>query len=188
MWSVCHQSQTLWSGIPVSFLLPNHKQLIRLKRTPSITHTLIWLTVSFVLPNHKQFIRVKVCCISHTPSSGCPFLLCCLITHSSSQWTVCCVSHTPSSGCPFLLFVLMANSSLNCTVWCASHMQLKSELYLMHPSSQDIFYDFLAPPFEIIASHTVYRRVSDRSVAFGSSCSSVYTYYSTVDRAIHTAY
>ena len=51
-----------------------------------------------------------VCCISHTPSSGCPFLLCCLITNSSSEWTVCCTSHTPSSGCPFLLFLLIANS------------------------------------------------------------------------------
>ena len=42
--------------------------------------------------------------------SGWPFLLCCLITNSSSEWTVCCVSHTPPSGCPFLLFLLIANS------------------------------------------------------------------------------
>ena len=27
--------------------------------------------------------------------SGWPFLLCCLITSSSSEWTVCCTSHTP---------------------------------------------------------------------------------------------
>ena len=67
MWSVCHQSQTLWSGLPVSVLLPNCKQLILLKRMPSITHTLIWLTVSFVLPNHKQFIRVnRMLYIAHT--------------------------------------------------------------------------------------------------------------------------
>ena len=33
---------------------------------PYITHTLIWLTVSFVLPNHKQFIRVnRMMCIAH---------------------------------------------------------------------------------------------------------------------------
>ena len=50
-----------------------------------------------------------VCCTSHTPSSGCPFLLCCLITNISSEWTVWCTSHTPSSGCPFLLFLLIAN-------------------------------------------------------------------------------
>ena len=42
--------------------------------------------------------------------SGWPFLLCCLITNSSSEWTVCCISHAPSSGCPFLLFLLIANS------------------------------------------------------------------------------
>ena len=42
--------------------------------------------------------------------SGWPFLLCCLITNSSSEWTVWCISHTPSSGCPFLLFLLIANS------------------------------------------------------------------------------
>ena len=36
--------------------------------------------------------------------------LCCLITHNSSQWTVCCISHTPSSGCPFLLCLLIPNS------------------------------------------------------------------------------
>ena len=42
--------------------------------------------------------------------SGWPFLLCCLITNSSSEWIVYCTSHTPSSGCPFLLFLLIANS------------------------------------------------------------------------------
>ena len=42
--------------------------------------------------------------------SGWPFLLCYLITNSSSEWTVCCTSHTPSAGCPFLLFLLIANS------------------------------------------------------------------------------
>ena len=68
--------------------------------------------------------------------SGWPFLLCCLITNSSSEWTVCCVSHTPPSGCPFLLFLLIANSSLNWTVCPSSHTQLKSEPCLMHPPSQ----------------------------------------------------
>ena len=74
--------------------------------------------------------------------SGWPFLLCCLITNSSSEWTVRCVSHTPSSGCPFLLFLLIANSSLNWTVCPSSHTQLKPEPCLMHPSSQT-FYTFL---------------------------------------------
>ena len=35
-----------------------------------------------------------------------------------------------------------------------------------------IFGGFHTPPFAIIASHTVFRRVSDRSVALASSCSS----------------
>ena len=74
--------------------------------------------------------------------SGWPFLLCFLITNSSSEWTVCCVSHTPPSGCPFLLFVLIANSSLNWTVCPSSHTQLKPEPCLTHPSSQ-MFYTFL---------------------------------------------
>ena len=74
--------------------------------------------------------------------SGWLFLLCCLITNSSSEWTVCCVSHTPPSGCPFLLFLLIANSSLNWTVCPSSHTQLKPEPCLMHPSSQT-FYTFL---------------------------------------------
>ena len=36
----------------------------------------------------------------------------------------------------------------------------------------DIFDNSLTPPFAIIASHTVSRRVSDRSVALAASCSS----------------
>ena len=90
--------------------------------------------------------------------SGWPFLLCCLITNSSSEWTLCCISHTPSFGCPFLFFYLIANSSLNWTVCPASHTQLKSEPCLMHPPSQTFctFFDgFFTPPFAIMASHTV---------------------------------
>ena len=36
----------------------------------------------------------------------------------------------------------------------------------------DIFNGSLTPPFAIIASHTVSRRVSDRSIALAASCSS----------------
>ena len=74
--------------------------------------------------------------------SGSPFLLCCLITKSSSEWTIYYVSHTPSSGCPFVLFLLITNSSLNWTVCPSSHMQIKPKPCLMHPSSQT-FYTFL---------------------------------------------
>ena len=70
------------------------------------------------------------------------FLLCWLITNSSSEWTVCYISHMPSSGCPFLLFRLIANSSLDWTVCPASHTQLKSDPCLMAPPSQ-IFCIFL---------------------------------------------
>ena len=59
--------------------------------------------------------------------SGWPFLLCRLITNSSSMWNVCCVSHTPSSGCPFLLFLPIANSLLNWTICPSSHTQIKPE-------------------------------------------------------------
>ena len=62
--------------------LPNHKQFIRVNRMLYIAHTFIWLPVSFVPPHHKQFF----------------------------EWTICCVSHTPSSGYPFLLFLLNANN------------------------------------------------------------------------------
>ena len=53
--------------LTVSFVLPNHKQFIRVNHMLYMTHTLIWLTISFVLPNHKQFIRVnRVLYIAHT--------------------------------------------------------------------------------------------------------------------------
>ena len=67
--------------------------------------------------------------------SGSLFLLCCLITNSSSKWTVWCTLHVPSSGCPFLLYLLIANSYLNWTVCHASHTHLKSKTCLLHPSS-----------------------------------------------------
>ena len=70
--------------------------------------------------------------------SGRPFLLCCPITNSSSEWTVCCTSHTPSPVCPFLLLRLIANGWLNSTVCPALHTQLKSEPCLMHPPSQTL--------------------------------------------------
>ena len=53
--------------LTVSFVLPNHKQFIRVNCMLYVAHTLIWLTISFVLPNHKQFIRVNhMLYIAHT--------------------------------------------------------------------------------------------------------------------------
>ena len=76
--------QYLWYLLfwTISVLLSQRKQFIRVNHMPYIAHTLTWMTI----------------------------FLCCLITNSSSEWTVCFISHTPSSGCPFLLFLLIANS------------------------------------------------------------------------------
>ena len=99
-----------------------------------------------------------------------------LIANGSSERTVCRISHTHWYGCTFLLFRLIANSSNGLTVWPESHTQLKSEPCLMHPPSQTfciISDGFHTTSFAIIASHTVSRRVSDRSVALAASYSSV---------------
>ena len=37
----------------ISFVLPNHKQFIRVNRMPCIAHAFIWLPVSFVPPHRK---------------------------------------------------------------------------------------------------------------------------------------
>ena len=147
MWSVCHQSQTLWSGLPVSVLLPNRKQLILLKRMPSITHTFIWLTVSFVLPNHKQFIRVnRMLYIAHTfiwlPVSFVP-------PHRKQLIEL--------NRMPFI-----AHATKTWTMFDAS--VIANVLYISD--------GFEKATFAIIASHTVSRRVSDRSVALAASYSS----------------
>ena len=53
--------------LTVSFVLPNHKQFIRVNRMLYIAHTLIWLTVSVLLSQRKQFIRVnRMPYIAHT--------------------------------------------------------------------------------------------------------------------------
>ena len=77
---------------------------------PRITHILLSWTVYVLMSQRKQFIRVNCMpYIAHTLIWLTVFL-CCLITNSSSEWTVCCISHTPSSGCPFLLFLIITNS------------------------------------------------------------------------------
>ena len=129
-WTTCRISHTPLIWLTVSVLLPNRKQLILLKRMPSITHTLIWLTVYFVLPNHKQFIRVnRMLYIAHTfiwlPVSFVPphrkqlIKLNCMpyIAHATKIWTVFDAS-------------VIAN--------------------ILH-----LFWRFFTPLFAIIASHTV---------------------------------
>ena len=45
--------------ITVSFVLPNHKQFIRVNCTPYIAHAFIWLPISFLLPHRKQLIELN---------------------------------------------------------------------------------------------------------------------------------
>ena len=147
MWSVCHQSQTLWSGWPVSVLFPNRKQLILLKRMPSITHTLIWLTISFVLPNHRQFIRVnRMLCIAH-----------------ASIWLP--VSFVPPHRKQFIELNRMPFIAYATKTWTVFDASIIANVLYISDG-------FHTAPFAIIASHTVSRRVSDHSVALAASYSS----------------
>ena len=53
--------------LTASFVLPNHKQFIRVNRMLCITHASIWLPVSFVPPHRKQLIELNhMPCITHT--------------------------------------------------------------------------------------------------------------------------
>ena len=131
----------------VSVLLPNHKQFIRVNRMLYIAHAFIWLPISFVLPNHKQFIRVnRMLCIAHTfiwlPVSFVPPYRKQLIELNRM---------------PFI-----AHATKTWTVFDASI--IANVLYMSD--------GFHTPPFAIMASHTVSRRVSDCSVALAASCSS----------------
>ena len=64
-WTTCRISHTPWSGWPF-FVLPNHKQFIRVNCMLYIAHTFIWLPVSFVPPHLKQLIEVnRMPCIAH---------------------------------------------------------------------------------------------------------------------------
>ena len=48
------------------FVLPNHKQFIRVNHMLYIAHTFIWLPVSFVPPHCKQLIEMnRMPCITH---------------------------------------------------------------------------------------------------------------------------
>ena len=114
--SFAHNTHDLLIGIVCVVIgLPTHFWLqTYLSR---ITHILLYWTIFVLLSQHKQFIRVNpMLYIAHTPWSAWLFLLCCLITNSSSEWTVCCISHTPSSGCPLLLFPLLQDAA-NTTLW-----------------------------------------------------------------------
>ena len=133
--------------LTVSFVLTNHKKFIRVNRMLYIAHTFIWLTVSFVLPNHKQFIRVNhMLYIAHT------FIwmpVCFVPTHRKRLIKLNCM--------PWIAYATKIWTVFDASV-------IANVLY--------IFDGFHTPPFAIIASHTVSRRVSDRSAALAPSCSS----------------
>ena len=118
-WTTCRILHTPLIWLTVSFVLPNHKQFIRVNRMLCIAHASIWLPVSFVPTHRKQFIELN--CM--------PF-----IAHATKTWTVFDAS-------------VIAN--------------------VLHISD-----GFHTAPFVIIASHTVSRRVSDRSVTLAVSYSS----------------
>ena len=48
------------------FVLPNHKQFIRVNRMLYIAHAFIWLAISFVPPHRKRLIELnRMPCIAH---------------------------------------------------------------------------------------------------------------------------
>ena len=174
-----------------AIICSQHTRLVNRNRLCFYRYSHTFLIADLFVSYHIHLVILnRFCCLVSTqivhPSephavyrthlwSGWPFLLCCLITNSSSEWTVCYVSHTPSSGCPFLLFLLIANSSLDWTVCPSSRTQIKPELCLMHLSSQT-FYTFLT----VFIQHRLWllhltqfrQRVFDRSVALAASRSS----------------
>ena len=168
-----------------------HTRLVSSNRLCSYRSSHTFLITDLFASYHTDLVHLYVFCshvstqtihpsephaVNRTHIESCwPFLLCCLITNSSSEWTGCRTSHTPSSGYPFLLFRLITNSELSWTVCPASHTQLKSEPCLMHPPSQTFctFFDGYLHHHLWLWHRTQRRRVSDRSVAFGPSCSSV---------------
>ena len=112
-----------------------------------IAHTFIWLTVSFVLPNHKQFIQVnRMLYITHT------FI-----------WL-------PDSFVPHHRKQLIELNRMPCI---AHATKIRTVFDASSIANVFTFFDgFHTPPFAIIASHTVSRRVSDRSIALVASYSS----------------
>ena len=127
MWRV-HRNRrcqrTTYSINRVRLLLPSRTIiLIRICAHISPTPWYGWpFLLCWVITNSSS--ERTACRTSHTPWSAWPFLLCWVITNSSSEWTVCRVSHTPRTGCPFLLFWLITNSSYGSTVCHVSHMRL----------------------------------------------------------------
>ena len=56
---VCNPIAHTLIWLTISFVLPNHKQFIRVNRMLYITHTFIWLPVSFVPPHRKWLIELN---------------------------------------------------------------------------------------------------------------------------------
>ena len=120
---------------------------------PYITHTLIWLIIFVALPNSKWFIGAN--CMPYIAHTLIWLHVSVVLPHRKQFERV--------NRVPYI-----AHATKIWTVFDAS--SIANVLYISD--------GFHTPPFAIMASYTVSRRVSDRSVALAASCSSE----STVDR------
>ena len=109
-WIACHISHTLiW--LTVSFVLPNHKQFIRVNCMLCIAHAFIWLPVSFVPPHRKQLIELN----------RMPF-----IAHTTKTWTV----FDASSIANVLHLFWRFSYSIVCD-YCITHSFVKGSLIIV---------------------------------------------------------
>ena len=130
-----------------SLVLPNRRQFIRVKYMPLIADTLIWLTVYVVLPNHTQFIPVNRMLY---------------IAHAFIWLPVSFVPPHPKQLIELNRMPCIAHATKFWTVFDASVIA-----NVLH-----IFDGFLHHHLRFWHHTQFHRRVSDRSVAFGPSCSS----------------
>ena len=125
--------------LTISFLLPNHKLLIRVNCMLYIAHAFIWLPVSVLLPHHKQFIELnRVPCIAHATKIWTMFDASVIanvlgIFHGSLTLpSVIIALHTVSPRVSDRSVTLAASSSSVIT----SHFSINCSAVICSPSSQ----------------------------------------------------
>ena len=131
----------------VSVAFANRKQFVRVNRMPYITHTLIWLTIYVAHPNSKQFIEAN--CMPYIANTLIWLPVSIVLPHRKQfEWVNCvpCITHATK-----IWTVFDASSIAN----------------VLH-----LFWQFLHHRLRLLHRTHFHRRVSDRSVAFGPSCSS----------------
>ena len=100
-----------------------------------------------------------------------------IIANGSSERTVCHTSHTPWSGCPFLLFCLIANSSSELAVCpCIAHA---IKIWTVFDGSAianilQLFWRFLHHRLRLLHRTPFRQRVSDRSAVLAVSYNSAW--------------